>query len=429
MRTSLTLLLALGSIGCHLAIDAKRHTEQDAGVTELDAGPMDAGPMDAARPDAGPMDAGRPDASAQDAGRDAGSGIEEIAEIVGGASHTCLRTTARRLFCWGRNDHGQVGVGLGPNLDVPVEVPIANVVSVALGTEHTCAALGSGEARCWGANDRGQLGNGSLTDSPTPVTPQGLGRVSAVGAGDHFACAIHDGGRVSCWGANDLGALADGTRTDRDTPTRFGDITDAVEVGGGDQLTCVRRSTGSVSCAGWNPYGQVGNGTTGSPVLEPADVVLLSDAMQLTVGQTYACATRAIREVVCWGHNFNYQHGIGTNDNSGTPRVVPELMNARVAAAGSVHGCAVGSVSGVTTMWCWGENDRFQLATGNIATQRTPVIVGALTEIDGIAAGNRHTCAWSGALGWCWGLHVSGQCGVGEIANESSRSIMRILWP
>jgi alpha-tubulin suppressor-like RCC1 family protein len=49
------------------------------------------------------------------------------------------------VFCWGRNDFGQVDVPSGRYRDVTV------------GLAHTCAATQDRELTCWGRNDDGQL--------------------------------------------------------------------------------------------------------------------------------------------------------------------------------------------------------------------------------------------------------------------------------
>jgi len=94
------------------------------------------------------------------------SSLTEVHKIATGGGHTCA-ATATQLFCWGRNDSGQIGDGTssGPRV-VPTAVSGVSgpVRAVALGESHTCALTSSGVS-CWGANDRGQLGN--TTASPS----------------------------------------------------------------------------------------------------------------------------------------------------------------------------------------------------------------------------------------------------------------------
>jgi alpha-tubulin suppressor-like RCC1 family protein len=87
--------------------------------------------------------------------------------------HGCAVIAATgALQCWGRNDSGQLGLGLTGNALPPTFVPklSGKVVQVALGTNFGCARLESGALRCWGANKYGQTGTGSATEKvPVPT--------------------------------------------------------------------------------------------------------------------------------------------------------------------------------------------------------------------------------------------------------------------
>jgi alpha-tubulin suppressor-like RCC1 family protein len=48
------------------------------------------------------------------------------------------------------------------------------VVAVAPGSRHACARKNDGSVWCWGKNDRGQLGDGTKVDSVFPVKVVGL---------------------------------------------------------------------------------------------------------------------------------------------------------------------------------------------------------------------------------------------------------------
>ncbi|MBN2359580.1 MAG: hypothetical protein JXR83_08990, partial [Deltaproteobacteria bacterium] len=73
------------------------------------------------------------------------------------------------LWCWGDNEHGQLGIGPQSNMYVPTLVAGASWTSVAAGMNHTCAAKTDHTLWCWGDNALGQLGNGTYADSPVPV--------------------------------------------------------------------------------------------------------------------------------------------------------------------------------------------------------------------------------------------------------------------
>ena len=68
----------------------------------------------------------------------------------------------------------------------------------------------------------------------------------------------------------------------------------------GANHTCARRATGEVVCWGLNDVGQLGQGMT-SPRGDPAPVVGLADAVQISIGYEESCARRANNTIACWG--------------------------------------------------------------------------------------------------------------------------------
>jgi alpha-tubulin suppressor-like RCC1 family protein len=100
-----------------------------------------------------------------------GSDVARIA--VSPANHACAVKQDRTLWCWGLDEYGELGVASPKSgqVDSPVGVTAlgAHVVAVGAGAFHTCALTDDGTLWCWGRNDHGQLGNGTTTDSTAPV--------------------------------------------------------------------------------------------------------------------------------------------------------------------------------------------------------------------------------------------------------------------
>ncbi len=97
---------------------------------------------------------------------------------------TCALTVERKAWCWGGNDHGQLGRNDVP-ADCPGAVPFscswtpvevmsaARFLFLSSGGSHVCGLTTDHELLCWGSNVYGQLGTGTTTDSSFPVAVTG----------------------------------------------------------------------------------------------------------------------------------------------------------------------------------------------------------------------------------------------------------------
>jgi alpha-tubulin suppressor-like RCC1 family protein len=93
--------------------------------------------------------------------------------ISAGYGHTCGVTSSQQVYCWGLNGSGQLGAAVA-NGSTPVRAGSIDAMEVAasgIGTgsgAHSCAISKNRlTVWCWGRNDTGQLGNGSTTAGAT----------------------------------------------------------------------------------------------------------------------------------------------------------------------------------------------------------------------------------------------------------------------
>jgi alpha-tubulin suppressor-like RCC1 family protein len=95
-------------------------------------------------------------------------------DVEGGAGHTCALTAGGAVWCFGDNTYGQLGAALdAPNAALPARVvtapggaPLAGVVALSVGDFSSCALAGDGSVWCWGRNESGQLGTGDTENRP-----------------------------------------------------------------------------------------------------------------------------------------------------------------------------------------------------------------------------------------------------------------------
>src|SRR6478609_9850008 len=114
------------------------------------------------------------------------AGLPPAVEIAAGADHACAITEALEVWCWGDNEHGQLGDGTTTDRHGPVEVTgLSGAVQITSGTDHTCVigTAAYGLFWCWGDNEHGQLGDGTKTERHAPTMVRFLAESSMLAAG------------------------------------------------------------------------------------------------------------------------------------------------------------------------------------------------------------------------------------------------------
>ena len=136
--------------------------------------------------------------------------------LSGGDIHTCGIRTSGELYCWGGNPQGQLGDGTTDPRATPTKVAgsFTDWVSVSAGGYRTCALRANRRLYCWGNNSGGSLGVGDqdVRYVPTEVAG-GFTNWTSVDLGTAHVCGRRSTGRLYCWGSNPLGALGVGDKS------------------------------------------------------------------------------------------------------------------------------------------------------------------------------------------------------------------------
>ena len=350
--------------------------------------------------------------------------------------HNCGVTDDDKVYCWGRNDYGQLGIGSTTDQSSPTEITLPSGVTTftqfGLGYDHTCGLADDNKIYCWGRNAFGQLGNGGSPTSTTPVAvtlPSGVTSFTEVAASHSHNCAIGNNNRTYCWGANTFGQLGEDSFTNRTTPTLV-TMPDGVSIINqlalGFRHTCGVGDDNKTYCWGYNADYQVGDGTTENktkptPVTMPSGVSYIS---QLSVGDYHSCGIGNNNTLYCWGSNAEGQLGDGVLESASTPNAVHKpsgVSHFTSFSAGYKHNCAVGNNN---QTYCWGLNGYGQIGDGT--TTNRPALT-AVTMPSGVSyfsqtmGGRRHSCGISNNNKlYCWGGNSYGQLGDGATADSGT---------
>jgi alpha-tubulin suppressor-like RCC1 family protein len=249
----------------------------------------------------------------------------DFKEIACGGAVSCAVGKDEQLYCWGENLEGQGGqndLAGSPDLLVPTRVEIEpGIAQVSVGQGHVCASTKAGTSYCWGRNNHGQLGLGRLDPDqvrkPTPLA--GGGAYLALAAGQNHSCAVRKDGHLFCWGQRIDGrlGLGPGGNDDLPEPTQVGSLSDYQSVQGNWFHSCALRRSGVLMCWGRNGEGQLGVGDTELRD-EPTNVMGLDAVSAFAVGHFHTCATRS-DAVYCWGENREGQLGLGNEVRRAAP--------------------------------------------------------------------------------------------------------------
>jgi alpha-tubulin suppressor-like RCC1 family protein len=283
--------------------------------------------------------------------------FNDVKKIAAGIQHSlAIVGPDNEVWAWGLNDFGQLGDESTINRNIPVLVkktengtviPLTGITEIAAGGDFSLALDVNGKVWAWGNNARGQLGVPLANTPPVDnknirtVAKQVTGfpdntKITAIAAGVAHGLAM-DSLNIWGWGYNAFGQAGQSVNlanpnifeaTKISALLEFG-VPTAISGGSGHSLALI---DGSVYAWGYNFYGQLGNNATlksETPVLQPQKVVtdvndtLLTGIKSLTAIGFHSIAIDKTDRVWTWGYNAFGQLGDGTRtDRSIAKQVV-----------------------------------------------------------------------------------------------------------
>ncbi len=340
-----------------------------------------------------------------------------------GGEHSLAVMSDGRVFAWGSNDRGQIGlpVSSGNNLSaIPLAVNgIDSVTKVAAGSNFSLALKSNGTVWAWGSNDQGQGGPGGGANANVPRLVTGINGAVAIAAGTQHSLAVRSDGTVWAWGDNQYGQLGDGSTTSRATPGQVAGLTSIIAVAGGSYHSLALRNDGTLWVWGDNRHGEMGDGTISISRPLPAQVPGFTNGTAVTCGIFRNGALRSDGTVWGWGLNQYGELGDGTTDSKRTPTMAIGITGV-VSLQTRNYTTVVLRNDG--TVWSWGSNDYAQLGTGYPPFSRVlPSQIPGLANISAVALGGAHVIAIAPNSNlWVWGKNSFGQLGDGATIQRNA---------
>jgi len=202
---------------------------------------------------------------------------KKVEHIAAGVEHVCVIADDKSVYCWGNNGCGQLGNNSFEDSAVPVKVDDTGVIKdkkiehIDTLFDHNCVIDSEGFVYCWGRNEYGELGNGEKENSSVPVratigkNPDEIKSV-VVSTGYSHTCAVDNNGDLYCWGYRNYSVVDTDVYDEYYNIKMTMDVGDAsrypiVEIDAGIGYTCMVNNIGQVYCWGENHFGQLGNAT------------------------------------------------------------------------------------------------------------------------------------------------------------------------
>ena len=274
-------------------------------------------------------------------------GIDDAVGVAAGIGHGCILRRGGTVACWGAGSGDNFGVGPSPasqHVRAPLPVTgIADAEQLVAGGGHTCARTRAGRVLCWGENDHGETSQPVTSGRAVVAVPtavEGLDDADALTTGEHRTCARRKSGEIACWGtstsalsapcapgegcssrdkpAAEQSAILEAGRK----PTAIPELRGALEIAAADDFVCGRMATGEIVCTGQDTVGVLGDGKT-EKRFRTVRVPGIVGARRISVSWWAACAIDDTGRVLCWGSGPVVGPG-----PSGTPRVIDGVADA-----------------------------------------------------------------------------------------------------
>lgn len=256
-----------------------------------------------------------------------------------GDEHTALMTEKGKVYVFGSNNWGQLGLGHTRTIEKPTCIRSLSseiVTLVACGRNHTLVYTQDNKLFGFGSNSDYQLAEQSLTSSESPIQidTKALGKIEQIGAGADFSAVLTEKGTVYVWGSNAEGQLGLGKVINEATePTLLQMPAVIKSMGCGYYHTALVSKSGELYTFGEDEFGKLGDRGTGDHCL-PCSVKFSVPVIveKVACGGSHTAFVSGDKLAYTFGGGFHGQLGHGEDMlETVTPKLVEYFRGQKVS--------------------------------------------------------------------------------------------------
>ncbi len=277
---------------------------------------------------------------------------ETIESVELGGFHSAAITSLGRLFLWGDNHYGQLGIGETTIYSsVPCDItksiklnPYEEIADFSLGMYHSAVLTSYGRLFMWGSNQYGQTGDSLDEINPIPESITSKFQTSknekiiSIELGQYHSAALTSFGNIYVWGSNSSHQLGEGIDYKCDTPTNItnqfslnNDEDKIISINLGGHHSTVLTSSGKLFLWGFCWHDKTSSGLNVEILINhPVNILdkfsLNSDEriIDVDLGTKHSSVLTSQGRIFTWGDNQFGQLGYYTVDNF-TKDITPKL--------------------------------------------------------------------------------------------------------
>ncbi|XP_053109606.1 probable E3 ubiquitin-protein ligase HERC6 isoform X2 [Hemicordylus capensis] len=251
-------------------------------------------------------------------------GAQNIVHVSCGKEHSLAICNNGKVFSWGAGTFGQLGTGELRERIIPKKIDglsTLKVIQVACGNYHSIALAKDGRVFSWGQNTHGQLGLGKEVSSR--ATPQHVPALDGiplaqVSAGGAHSFALSLSGVAYGWGRNhahQLGLSPTPTREQVFKPMSVAALRslDVTYISCGDEHTAVLTENGSIFTFGDDSAGQLGHSSSAQKTGPQKVDWIDGPVSQLACGSYHTLVLSASGQLISFGRGPLQRYGSGTS--------------------------------------------------------------------------------------------------------------------